>query len=869
MMEQLAERRMAREEDVRDQYQRGYGHTNGGSYGHNAVPSEEEEDYPPEEEDEDYTSQDDDYEEEEVPHPSAHFLCPCCGHPPLTGAWGHAHIYGDGHSAPGNSLSHTSLGAKSCNLQDAMTEDQRMEEGRRMFQIFAARMFEQRVLNAYREKVARERQEQLIREIENDERKETEQMAKKAKDAQKRKDKAAQKKQVQAEEKARKEADKAAEAAQRLAEEARRAEEQRTKAEEKRRKKEAQKKAEDDERQRREADRQRRAHEQKERQAEQERKAREAKEREKKTREEARLREQEARERKEREARERKEKQDKDKREKEAKARANEAKEKQKQAERAAQKAAVAAKVPTAGPPIVLAKRPSQQPHGTVPALPQQPPAVGFASPQIPVATPALPKGPSPMKARGPSQQGSNGVVTGTRTASQTGSAPSQNPSPHPTTPVHASPGPTSQGKGSSAHSAVAHPSQAVSPPLPSTKPALHPQAAPFGGMPPMSTPFPGPVPPVGPPPGFGPLGQYAPLGGGNYRAPGPMPPMSVPPGMGGSGRGFGPLVPPPPGFGQPSAEPLGGMGLYNLAKEGSLPSSHSRQPSDSFDSTASPAAVTSQPIARPGPIGRPTSVVHGQRAVPGSPSGASKIEAEDPHHLGSKALLEGSETALDAFLRRPGIPSRPAYGGPSFNMDPSSVFSTQSPIWNNPVPPMGHGVHHFGQAAATGFPMAPWPAANVSAFAPHGSLGRSQPRSSMLRRLLCEVCKDMAESSKHDRGVSSDSGGADGFLPLDPVKSRVEALAQQRGEPFHPDELSKLYDTEGDGKNGGGIFEVRRDSASGEVTAIRWIPDQLESLFSRMRKVGEISSPVLGSSSSDRDDSTAPWGAPPGLPRQ
>ena len=28
-----------------------------------------------------------------------------------------------------------------------------MEEGRRMFQIFAARMFEQRVLQAYREKV--------------------------------------------------------------------------------------------------------------------------------------------------------------------------------------------------------------------------------------------------------------------------------------------------------------------------------------------------------------------------------------------------------------------------------------------------------------------------------------------------------------------------------------------------------------------------------------------------------------------------------------------------------------------------------------------------------------------------------------------
>jgi hypothetical protein len=43
-------------------------------------------------------------------------------------------------------------------MQEAMTEEQRMEEGRRMFQIFAARMFEQRVLQAYREKVAAERQ---------------------------------------------------------------------------------------------------------------------------------------------------------------------------------------------------------------------------------------------------------------------------------------------------------------------------------------------------------------------------------------------------------------------------------------------------------------------------------------------------------------------------------------------------------------------------------------------------------------------------------------------------------------------------------------------------------------------------------------
>ncbi len=45
-----------------------------------------------------------------------------------------------------------------------------MAEGRRMFQIFAAKMFEQRVLSAYREKVAQERQRKLLEEIEEEER---------------------------------------------------------------------------------------------------------------------------------------------------------------------------------------------------------------------------------------------------------------------------------------------------------------------------------------------------------------------------------------------------------------------------------------------------------------------------------------------------------------------------------------------------------------------------------------------------------------------------------------------------------------------------------------------------------------------------
>ncbi|KIO23510.1 hypothetical protein M407DRAFT_77985, partial [Tulasnella calospora MUT 4182] len=69
------------------------------------------------------------------------------------------------------------------------TEEQKMEEGRRMFSIFAARMFEQRVLQAYREKVAQDRQLQLIKELEEEDRAAADREAKKKKDAEKKKDK--------------------------------------------------------------------------------------------------------------------------------------------------------------------------------------------------------------------------------------------------------------------------------------------------------------------------------------------------------------------------------------------------------------------------------------------------------------------------------------------------------------------------------------------------------------------------------------------------------------------------------------------------------------------------------------------------------
>ncbi len=74
-------------------------------------------------------------------------------------------------------------------FQPILTEAERMEEGRRMFQIFAARMFEQRVLEAYRQKSADEKRQQFLRELEEEENERAATEAKKAKENQKKKDK--------------------------------------------------------------------------------------------------------------------------------------------------------------------------------------------------------------------------------------------------------------------------------------------------------------------------------------------------------------------------------------------------------------------------------------------------------------------------------------------------------------------------------------------------------------------------------------------------------------------------------------------------------------------------------------------------------
>jgi actin-related protein len=194
-----------------------------------------------------------------------------------------------------------------------------MEEGRRMFHIFAARMFEQRVLAAYREKVARERQQKLLEEIEEEDRKAEEKNSKKAKEKERKKERQRLQKQQKEDERLRKEAERAAEEAARRQEEEDRAEEQRKQKEAARLKREAERKQQDADRLKKEEERRKRQAEERDRQQEIERKRREKEEATKKRREEDLKKVKDAKDLREREAREKKEREERERREKESK----------------------------------------------------------------------------------------------------------------------------------------------------------------------------------------------------------------------------------------------------------------------------------------------------------------------------------------------------------------------------------------------------------------------------------------------------------------------------------------------------------------------------------------------------------------------
>lgn len=571
-----------------------------------------------------------------------------------------------------------------------MTEEQRMEEGRRMFQIFAARMFEQRVLTAYREKVAQQRQELLLKELMEEQTLNEQRNAKKAREAQKRKDKKLKQKQAREEERARREAEKAAEEAAARAAQQQKLEEQRKKREEERKKKEAEKKKQEEERLRKEAERQRRLQEERERQAEAERKQREQKERERQKREEARKKEKEEKERETREKKAKEEQERKAREEQERKAREEQAKrdarrEKEKennmQAESGGNKQAskqTQPAIPSSQPAPSGTKRTSAAPTiETIPVPPglQHPAAQATSSPHFQVATPVVPKAPTPALPRQPSNQGSHSSSPRSQAAAST--EPLASVSPRTQSLSQSSGTPSS----SSAKLGVSQPAPHY--PQPSAP------LSPLGG--------------TGRPPttGYTYMNGYAAVPPPGL-SPQPLPHEAVPgypaqPGaMGSQFRGFSVpegTIPPPPGIGPGRPVQASGRGFsveaappgLPLGTQQTLPGpistnipagrvAPSPQKPGSFERSPLDTSASAQPISRPSPI-----------KPPSSPSRRDDVENLS-RQLGSSALLDDTDVSFSSSLSQ-GLPapsfgpSRASFGASPFDPLGSKFNAIRLPI--------------------------------------------------------------------------------------------------------------------------------------------------------------------------------------------
>ena len=527
-----------------------------------------------------------------------------------------------------------------------MSEKDRMKEGRRMFQIFAARMFEQRVLTAYREKVALERQQKLLEEIDDESRVDAQREAKKAKEAQKKKDKKRQQKQAKDEEKAKRDAEKAAEGVAIRALEEKKADELRQKKEEQRRKKEAEKKAQEEEKQRKEAEKQRRLREAKEQQIDQERKQREQKEHEKKKREETRKKEREEREIREKEARQKKERDARAKSEREAKSQSRKDESATKQSVQMAQSVSKRLS-PANGPSIVGSVPPGLHPPLTTSS---------HASPHLQIATPVVPKAPTPMRQRQQSLQESrnNSPKTSLPASSSSTTSPGASAGPNGTLtgPAKGALQPilTQQSQSSSYYSPPGAPSSQVSqPPGLSSMPSMVANAFPSSTF--------------GPP--LSPMTQQAPhhpamypnqatVGGTQYRnfmAPNGIP---FPPGINGPRQmpqGRGSVMDPTPSQVSPIGVPSVGLNdfsRYGLSRDNIPSHTHSRNTSASFDRSGFETPTTpaqAQPIARPAPIKRPSSAAAHQQ---GGNAPRTSTDVDDlSNHLGSSALLDDTDVPL------------------------------------------------------------------------------------------------------------------------------------------------------------------------------------------------------------------------------
>ncbi|KAF8444219.1 hypothetical protein BGX38DRAFT_1198635 [Terfezia claveryi] len=824
MMEQLAERRMQREEEASAG---GSGHLNltmpmssHGSHPNNHPPQPQEyEDDEEDEEDEDEYDYEEDEEEDE---------------------------------------------------SDPMTEEQRMEEGRRMFQIFAARMFEQRVLQAYREKVAQERQRKLLEELEEENRLKEERELRKVKEKERKKDRKRQQKLAKEEERLKREAEKAADEAAQKALEEKKAEEVRKRREEQRQKREAERKAAEEERQRKEEEKKKRQQEEREREIERERKRKEHQERERKKKEEAAKKAKEEKEAREKEAREKREKEERERRAREAKAKKH-AEEERIRREDEEKRAAVAATNAAA-----LAAARVQQ---TLAVTQNSQAAHQYNSPRLTVATPAVPKQPigTPARPKQTSQQGSVGSSPKTPQV-----LPRLSSSISPNTPIMqlsmtGANGPPksvfSQTQFSFAQSSspMSHTPHTLGPPpgvpsplADSTFPGLTPMSmngpGPFhGGMPQrqvmangMPMYMPGPIPINNPP--------YRGFPNTNgIQMPVPPAPGLRPVGQAGRGVFMNDLG----GLPQPLGSPIphAGLQMFNhnspfpMGRTDTIPlgiHTHARQPSGSFD-----AGAIQRPIP-PAPIQRPQSAAQKSDDL----STSSVMVDELSNVLGSRALIDDDGPDIPHFNEN--ISPSARRGSNIFGSRPNMGFGGLFNIGSQGKDPFGTPpIVDWGPPLMHHQPLGSW--TNGAGWSDRDTPSRrrrGETRLDQVRLLACKVCQE--------HSTSSGGNGQPQFLERGLVLKGMSDSAPPGILPIDQREIDDLVEVEGDSQNGGGSFVIDRDQNGN--TLIKFEPgDGGAGGVGKQIPIppGEIGSPsIIGSFPSGAGFSgpIPPMGPPPGI---
>jgi hypothetical protein len=710
-----------------------------------------------------------------------------------------------------------------------MTEEQRMQEGRRMFQIFAARMFEQRVMTAYREKVAEQRQKQLIDELLQEETLNEQRNAKKAREAQKKKDKKRLQRQAKEEEKARRDAEKAAEEATARAAQEKKSEEQRLKREEQRKKREAEKKAQEEDRARKEAEKQRRLKEERERQAEAERKQREQKE-EKKKREEAKRKEKEDREAREKKAKEELERKT---REEQAQKDRDTARE-QEIRDRSGRREHTKTTPPHTLPGVIPYTFQSQAPPGFV------------QSPHHTIATPVIPKVSTPGRPRQPSYHGSS---TSSPHSQPNSADSSHHPSISPRSMGHPQSGAVFGARQGYQQPPLHHPQpSAPLSPLGRTNP---PGFSGLGGLP-FNPPG---IPGMAPRSTLPPESMYSNNGGlmNSLRSFNGSGGIAAPPGMNGvrpipPGRAF----PPDPGHGLAFAGNHGVPGAFPLQQTG-LSKAHTRQPSTSFDRSPLESGTQPFPITRPSPIKRPSSSAHDGQGN-GNPSVQREVDGLSAH-LGSSALLDDTDATYPSNLSQslPGAPAPGPFPGPTrASFQGGSLFADPlgSPQANLAVgSPMSNNTWGtpFGNSAFTGtsstWGPAPigtggWPQNNAFAASslhrPHTS------RPVMIRLFVIQACKQLNSMASPHKGG--------GYHDVNIVLALVDQQRNSKDPSISLDEMLDICDTEGSPQNGGGSFSIKEGP---EGKSVRFEPDPNSAVSGHRGSIvpGDIGSPVPSNS--------------------